>query len=185
MFKEKQIIQELGLKVKEGITQRQIDELIHFSQTDPEITQTTSDQQRFSSRFEFDKWRAKGRRIYVLGDIAGNLKGIIWFGQKEPPKRDGFTVKIKPERYNTTFAIRLYENARGKGLAFDFMFKAFVLDWFHWDKTDTGIWLDVSESNTPAVKLYRKFGFRKVTVPDENGKIFMVWHDLKWHLSKN
>jgi len=182
MFKERQTTQELGLKVKEGIAQKQIEQLINFSQKDPEIAQNTSDRQRFASRVEFDKWRAAGRRIYVLEDPAGNLNGIIWFGKKELPCREGFTRKINLRMCTTTFAIRLYPQARGKGLAFEFMFKSLLLDSFHWGQVYPNIWLEVRSNNNPAVALYKKFGFRTVTAPDENGKILMVWHDLRWHM---
>lgn len=182
MFKERQTTQELGLKVKEGITQKQIEQLINFSQTDPEIFQNTSDQQRFSSLTEFNKWQLQGRRTYVLEDRKGNLRGIIWFGEKELPKREGYIRKVNPQRYTTTFAIRLYGEARGKGIAYEFMFKSFVLDYFHWGNCYPNIWLEVGKDNLPAVKLYKKFGFRAVTYPDENGKILMVWHDLKWQM---
>ena len=66
--------------VCEGITLRQIGELIKFSNTDPIILSTTRDEERFTDKAAFDTWYQKLRKVYTLVDEHKKLLGIIWFG---------------------------------------------------------------------------------------------------------
>ena len=103
--------------IQQGILDCQIDQLIEYSNTDPDIKKNTTDPVRFKNRDLFNEWLKKGRIIYSLTDKNKNLLGVIWFGQKDPP------IKLKA---NFTFAIRIYGSARGQGLSQIFLKTTFV-----------------------------------------------------------
>lgn len=144
---------------KKGITESQIDELIHYSNTDKQVLSFTSDKTRFANRQAFNSWYLVNPTIYTLVNKKGNLCGLIWFQDE--------TLKDHPD-FDITFAIRLYAEARGKGLALEFMKKAFNT------LKPQNVWLKCSADNLPAVTLYQKFGFKLVGEPDKNNKIIML-----------
>jgi len=140
--------------VQQGIIDCQIDQLIEYSHTDPNVKKFTSDPTRFQNRNTFNKWLEQGRLIYTLIDKQNNLLGIIWFGQKEPP--------IQMDA-NFTFAIRIFGPARGQGLSQIFMKTAFVDLLKNQAKSKiTGFWLETSVDNFAAIHTYEKFGFKKI-----------------------
>jgi ribosomal protein S18 acetylase RimI-like enzyme len=163
-------VPELGvLTIYKGLAAKAKGQLLAFSQTDEAIKKFTADEQRFEDEKAFLAWRRKGRVIYTLLDEKGDLKGIIWLGKKALDL-SGFRLiaNIEPEKYSFTFAIRLYENARGKGLAVPFM-QAVLAD-FGQEK----IWLETGRDNEAALKTYRHFGFRAIA-ENENQRILMAW----------
>jgi RimJ/RimL family protein N-acetyltransferase len=155
----------MDIKFKKGILNKQIDQLIKYSLTDEVIGKFTSDKERFKNKEAFLEWKNKGREIFTLTNKNNDLLGIIWFGFKELPKRD-YREEIDLKNYKISFAIRIYGEARGKGLALDFMKKSLKMK---------GIWLEVSDGNLAAKNLYTKFGFRQVSSVDKNNKIIMVF----------
>lgn len=152
--------------IQQGILDCQIDQLINFSNTDPEVKKFTSDPIRFRDLDSFKKWLQQGKIIYTLTNKQQNLLGIIWFSQKNPP------IKINA---NFTFAIRIYPPARGQGLSFIFLKTAF--DDISKSKSVSNIknvWLEVSEDNKPAIKTYKKIGFKVFSESTNKDKIIMV-----------
>ena len=149
----------MEFEIKKGILDKQIDQLIEYSLTDESVGKFTSDRERFKDRQAFNEWQQKGREIFTLNNKNNDLVGIIWIGQK--------VKEISNKNYYNTFAIRIYGEARGKGLGLDFMKKAIG--------NKKGIWLECSADNLPAGSLYKKFGFKQVTEADETGKIIMVY----------
>lgn len=150
--------------VQQGIIDCQIDQLIDFSHTDPDVKKYTSDSSRFQDRVAFSRWLGQGRIIYTLIDRHQNLLGIIWFGQKDPPVN---------ANANFTFAIRIYGSARGQGLSQEFMKTAFNdLLKNQQNSKITGFWLETSIDNSVAIHTYEKFGFQKIG--QQNDKIIMV-----------
>ena len=161
--------------VKKDLTQKQVRELVLYSKNDPEIIRFTSDSERFATSEKVKLWVNLGRVVYSLTDNKGNLHGIIWFGVKKIPLSR--TMGLSTKDYKVTFAIRLYGEARGRGLAEFFMRKCFqdYLRSRSYKKLGKPkFWLKVSLDNIPAIKTYRKFGFRKTTKPDKAGKIIMA-----------
>jgi RimJ/RimL family protein N-acetyltransferase len=147
---------------KKSITESQIDELINYSITDPQIIKYTADQTRFGTRSAYNDWLdRKHPIIYTLSNKEANLCGLIWFEKDD---------SIEGCEY--TFAIRLYADARGKGLSFDFMKQSFD------DLKPQSVWLKCSADNIPANLTYQKFGFKQITEPDENNKITFVLKNL-------
>jgi len=140
--------------IQQGIIDCQINQLIEYSHTDPDVQKFTSDPTRFKDRDSFNQWLSSGRIIYTLFDKNNNLLGIIWFGQKEPPV---------PMDANFTFAIRIFGPARGQGLSQIFMKTAFIDLLKNQIKSKiTGFWLETSVDNFSAIHVYEKFGFKKI-----------------------
>lgn len=150
------------LFIQQGIIDCQIDQLIEYSNTDPQVEKFTSDPIRFKNRQSFDQWLNKGRIIYTLTDKAKNLLGIIWFGKKSPP------IKIEA---NFTFAIRLYSSARGQGFSQKFMNIVFN-DLLKEKKDVIALWLDTEIENSVAIHTYEKFGFKKIE--EKNNRVVMA-----------
>lgn len=161
------------MKFKKGITEKQIDQLIEYTNSDPDIILFTSDLKRFRDRESFNKWREKDRTIYTLADEEGNLLGIFWIGEEDlaeekiPDKN--FLLSFNKEDYGVTFAVRVYGKARGKGLA-----KEFIERSFKEFSPKRKIWLDTKHDNQRAIKLYEKLGFILATRPDKEGWIIMI-----------
>jgi RimJ/RimL family protein N-acetyltransferase len=158
------------LKIKNGITQKQIAQLLNFSQNDPVIAKFTTDKTRFASKVTFESWRkTKGHIIYTLEGEKKELEGIMWLSFETSPQ-------LSPQ-YGISFGIRIYEPYRGKGLSFNFMKTCF--DKFHKTKSyqktaNNKIWISTSKDNLAAIALYKKSGFRQIFHPDKEGKILMV-----------
>jgi len=165
------------LKVCEGITKHQITQLIKYTNTDSLILETTKDLERFKNKAIFDNWLKKNRKIYTFVDNSGNLLGIIWFGTKLMPKNIHFTQSLNTSHYSITFAIRLYENARGKNLSHKFIKLAWEIysnSKEYLESNAKGIWLETNINNFAAVSAYKKVGFKLVSKPGEKGEVLMV-----------
>jgi len=155
-------------KIRKTLNEKQIRQLLDYTKKDTDIQKFTSDSKRFKDRPSFDQWIKKDRVIYCLSDNKDNLMGIIWFSKEEfePHEKNRY---YKAAEYPYTFAIRMYANARGKGLAKPFMNFCFK------DFGKKGIWLTTSKDNIPAIKLYTNFGFKEIPDVNPYNKIVMVY----------
>ena len=161
--------------ISEGLTDKQITQLIEFTNTDPLILANTSDKERFKNRASFEKWFEKKRKIYSLIDNDKNLLGIIWFGIKQIPKELDLE-NFNASSYSITFSIRLYSTARGKRLSHQFMEKALNLykqTNEYLKNPEKGMWLVTNSDNKAAIKTYEKIGF-KFVCNLEDKRIFMT-----------
>lgn len=154
--------------VQEGISEKQIEELLCYSKNDKEIIKFTSDTKRFSDRSAFDLWK-QNKQIFVLTNSTKDLLGLIWFGKKEMPH----DLNQKYPDYQTTFAIRIYDKARGKGLSRWFMEEAFK------HVHDKHIWLQCDSKNEVAQKLYAKFGFKPIDKSTKTNSVCMIYENTK------
>jgi ribosomal protein S18 acetylase RimI-like enzyme len=164
-----------------GMSSESVDQLIEYSQTDPEVVAQTSDPKRFSSEAAIEAWLKKGggRFPYTLTNPENILSGLIWFGPDPMPTMETISQEVDPTKYGFTFAIRTYKEARGKGLAVPFMrlsFEDMQRTPAYSNNDVQNFWLETSQSNAPAVKAYENFGFKHATTqPDHHGRILMVY----------
>lgn len=147
--KERQNEKEISLigKVRKGLSEKNIGQLIEYANNDEEVQRFTSDAKRFKNKESYNEWLKKGRTIYGLVDQEDNLLGITWFGEEG----NGFTL-----------AIRTYEGARHKGFSYNFL-KETMNDFMNGDEykeaENKGWWLETSRDNLHATVLYEKLGF--------------------------
>jgi len=156
------------MRIKKGISKKNIEELIKYSNSDERIRKFTSDGKRFASKKSFGEWRKKKRVIYSLIDEKENLMGISWFGKEG----EGFTL-----------AVRVYGEARGKGLSESFLSETMV-DFMKSEEylgaENKNWWLETSVDNLAAIKLYEKLGFEKFGEGKSVDKvIFRRHHDFE------
>ncbi len=165
------------LQIKEGITDSQIDQLVKYANNDKQVKDLTSDYRRFQTREMADKWFDEVKPIvYTLVDHQNNLKGIIWFDDLAILE-DEYTINLNPKEYQLTFAIRLYDDARGKGLAQDFFKNCFSLlkeTHFYKNLKFKGLWLSTKPENLGASRLYQKLGFIQVNNPEKIDRVLMI-----------
>ncbi len=86
-----------------------------------------------------------GNAYFFVADVGGEIAGYIG------------TISVFGECSVTNIAVR--EKFRGQGIASSLLHKA-ILNSIYLD--DDFITLEVRKSNTPAISLYEKFGFRKM-----------------------
>ena len=125
----------------------------------------------------YKRWKEKKRNVYILTDVNQNLLGFIWLGKSDLPSERSFTENIDPNDYGITFAIRVYEPVRGKNIALRFMedvVKRFKESDVYSSVSKKGMWLEVSLDNKVAIRVYEKYGFKRITEPDEKGKVLMI-----------
>jgi hypothetical protein len=153
-----------------GETHRQ--QLLDFSRIDPLILRNTSDTERFASAEKLTAWLAGERLLLVLcpADQPDVLAGLIWFSREMYP----LSLEEKAQMPQWTFAIRLYESARGKRLSLPFMAAAFAA--FEQEHPHQSVWLSTRKDNAVSQKIYTQFGFRKQAQQD--GRVFYVYNSV-------
>jgi ribosomal protein S18 acetylase RimI-like enzyme len=148
-----------------NFTERQIQQLLYSSKKDPLILEFTSDKQRFADLVTFKKWSKKTPHKYIFTDENNDLFALVWFSHKKIPVA-GY------KDYHWSLALRVYEKARGKGLAKEFM--SVALKDFSNKFPDRKIWLSTSFDNLAAIRTYKRFNFKQISKPNEDNKILMI-----------
>lgn len=151
-------LHEAGVDVYEGWSAKLASDLVRVSKQLHIMQNTPNDAtKRFMSVGTADDWYdKKDRSVYSLYS-DGSLDGIAWFGLNERPDLHA----------GHTFAIRLYENAVGRDLAYPLM--KIVHDDF---AAPGGVWLETDDNNGAARHLYEKFGYKKMA--ERKGRVTMV-----------
>lgn len=107
--------------------------------------------ERFPSVEAANEWyKRKEPTLYALFRAA-SLAGIVWYSARSHPQLDA----------THTFAIRLYDNARGQGLARPFM--AYCEEDFRAHTPDARVWLETDKDNVAARRLYNALGYKAVS----------------------
>jgi ribosomal protein S18 acetylase RimI-like enzyme len=155
-------------QIAKEISDKQIDQLIDFSNSDDEILKYTNDQVRFGDSKSFDNWFSKGKQIFILTNKNQELLGIIWFSKK-------LITIDEYKNYGISFAVRIYGKARGKGFSKDFAKKAIKMlkqTEFYKNFPNKGIWLTTNHDNEIAKKVYGNLEFKKIK--EDAGRITMI-----------
>ena len=137
--------------IERGWSDELADQLVSASR-EPQIVRYTPNDaaERFSTPEAAQEWyERKQPTIYALSRAA-ELAGVIWYSHRPRPELAA----------DHTFAIRMYDSARGKGLAVPFMTVA-EADFRNIAHPD-GIWLETDMDNSVARNLYRKIGYKVV-----------------------
>lgn len=150
------------LRIEMSITEVQKEELIQYSTNDSEVVKNTSDAIRFKDMKAFAVWLQEKPSLFVLTNNSGKLLGLAWVQKMDNP--------IKLQEYDTTAAIRLYGEARGKGLSRWFLEEALQ------KYGSKNYWLRTSSDNVSAIKTYKRLGFKIVSTPDDENKIILTRH---------
>lgn len=169
------------LQITKKLTDSQIEQIIRHANEDIDVINNTHDGIRFSTVEAFRKWQ-QGKELYGMTGESNKLLGFIWFEKMKLPDNETFSAPVNPTDYGITFAIRLYDKARGQGLTRKFMDAAFsdlLRQPFYMNEEHKGIWLSTSHDNVPATKGYQHFGFKQISEPNKMGKIFMLYNPLK------
>lgn len=166
------------LRINSGLTNHQIQQLIQYSNTDQAIKKYSSDQDRFKNRAAYNHWFAQGKSIYSMQNEQNKLLGLVWFGSSSLPR-----IKLKATyshlptgHYQLTFALRVYDQARGRGLAKKLTAMSLTIylnSEIYRQMEPNGIWLETFKHNLAAVKTYSPF-FKQISLPDKEGKIVMI-----------
>jgi ribosomal protein S18 acetylase RimI-like enzyme len=108
----------------------------------------------------YDWYRSKGHVVYALGQKAA-LAGVAWFSHTPRPELGA----------DYTFAIRMYDSQRGKGLA-GALLEAAHKDFESAARYEGTIWLEANEDNQRALRFYEKHGYGQIETKD--GRVLMV-----------
>lgn len=121
---------------------------------------------RFRDQQSAEVWHANPRknpRIYVLCHEANEVCGVAWFSRQGHAAVPGATH---------TFAIRLYDGYRGRGLALPFA--GMVHEDFSAHLTGGLIWLETDEDNVAAQAVYHHLGYKEISKA-KDGRVVMAW----------
>jgi ribosomal protein S18 acetylase RimI-like enzyme len=146
-----------GYSLYKGWNPDMVTDLINHSH-EAHIREFTPDDidRRFTDHQAAMQWRADSRPTMYPLYKDEELMGVIWYSTR---RRDDLDADY-------TFAIRMYEAARGKKLAAGFM-KAVQWD-FDQEKGVCNIWLKVKKHNEAARNLYEKAGYHTVSEDEES-----------------
>jgi hypothetical protein len=126
--------------------------------------------ERFSSLEAIqERKKTKKRDYYWLLGANNDLAGIIWFGPK------AFPLELQlPEHPIDTFAIRLYQNYLGKGLAVPFFEQSLSVEYARrQERGETmSLWGVTDSENSTALAVYLKVGFEQVQTNE--GRTYMI-----------
>ena len=150
------------------ITRLNQKQIIEYSQKDPLVKKFTHDHTRFKDLSSINRWYQKGKRVYFLIRPRNKLVGLIWFGKSKLNRSD-----LKAP--NFTFAIRIYQPARGLGLSekfFTVAYKDFLKKVGSENLKYKGLWLKTNRKNRVALHLYQKLRFKVLRKTNE--ELFMV-----------
>jgi ribosomal protein S18 acetylase RimI-like enzyme len=155
-------LESAGFTIYRGWSEDLAQRLVERSREDKMLRWVPRDAaERFVDADAAHEWyRSKERVVYSLARKA-ILGGVIWFSQSP---REEYDV-------SHTLAIRMYQEARGKGAAGPFMTAA------HEDLKITcpdvrNLWLETDTDNLAARKLYERQGY--VIADDKDGRLTMV-----------
>lgn len=144
-----------GFVVVQGWGSQLAEQLVRASR-EPEMQKRVARDQgeRFVDAETASQWyQSNDRVVYALGKGA-ILAGVIWYSHDPRPELQA----------EYTFAIRMYEAARGQGLSAAFL-AATQYDFEIAKRHEGGVWLETDHDNVIAQRLYEKSGYSPVNIP--------------------
>jgi hypothetical protein len=139
-----------------GFNEHHQQAIVDSANHDQLIIENTGDAKRFNTAENFQKWLKTEPIIYVLTpkDKPNELSGLIWFVKLDLPEK---VAKKLDQPADWTFAIRLYQQARGQRLSVPFMKE--VLQRFWQQQPNRAVWLSTQAGNVIAQKIYGQAGW--------------------------
>lgn len=155
-------LEEAGFRVYRGWSGELAERLVEGSREEEMRRRVPRDVgERFASVDSAYEWyRANEHVVYALADRAA-LAGVIWFSRRVRPEFEA----------DYTFAIRMYEKARGRGMAGRFMAAAHR-DFEAFQRYEGNLWLVTDTDNRTARALYEHQGY--LPQGEEDGRVVMV-----------
>ncbi len=169
-----------------GIPESCIPTIIWYSldENDISLKSNTGDRWRFSDYIKFEKWyNDDWRYVFSLLEPTGEIAGI-WFGR--PSQKPELSHIENQEIYDRmldnisdihTGGIRLYPNARGKGLAAPFIQRSSSYYRVLYPKCYMSI--DIDSGNIPSQKAYEKSGYTYIWLWENQKTIEKNPHDRR------
>lgn len=165
-----------------GITPKQIAQLVKWTNEDPLVLELTSDDKRFSTTENFEKWFITGDRrlLFTLIDEQENLFGLGWVGRKQIPDNYDLANNFEKSNYPATAALRLYGEMRSMGLATGINQTMLAYYAEHELKKGSppqkpyGIWAEIRVENVASINMSLKTGYQQVAINREGTEVLMV-----------
>lgn len=153
-----------ALYLAHGLTVGLAQQLIEKSREEHIVETCPNDSAaRFADLDAVQQWQAKGRLALPLvrlqSDKDVDLAGFGWMG----PGRPGADEPSLPGAH-TTYAMRLYRSAVGRGYAFPYA--RMIVQAHDAYYGSEGIWLEAWADNIAAIRTYEKIGFLTVAETD-------------------
>ncbi len=159
------------LQIVTNWTQEQQQQIIELTKRDSQVCKLTDDPDRFADQETLTQWLAsRDRSTYAVLDLENQVVGSVWVTLKQCEN------SAIPEEFGCTFAIRLYEKARGAGLAvpvLHIVITHFINGQMYKESQHPGFWLRIKMGNEPAYRTYSRFGF--TTAVQDKQFIWMTW----------
>jgi len=139
-----------GFIIARGWSKWVMEQLTHRSiEPEMKIWVPKDSTERFSTIETAIKWGERDEHVVYSLVNGQELAGIVWFTKYDTPK-------VEDAEY--TFAIRMYEGARGKGLSSSFA-QAALDDLAEYTGYEGKVWLETGVDNEIALRLYHRLGF--------------------------
>src|SRR5882757_7361987 len=72
-----------GLFLTDQLTNKQIDQLVYYSNNDTAVKDNTRDEKRFKDKESFENWLKKERYKKILTDEFESFLGLCWLGKED------------------------------------------------------------------------------------------------------
>jgi hypothetical protein len=129
---------------------------------DPLLRAFTRDAERFADPDAVTRWRVD-RSIVCLLDERGELMGISWLSPRPlPPGYDWSAARVPLPPRAPSCAIRLYGEARGKGISWAFAVQA-LRSLVQQPSAPPALWYECRRENVPVRRMTARLGFRELT----------------------
>ncbi|MCY0868660.1 MAG: ribosomal protein S18-alanine N-acetyltransferase [Desulfurococcus sp.] len=138
-----------GYKVRNAV-ENDIDRIIEINMV--------SLPEHYPRSFFMDLYENYSKAFYVAESPSGEIVGYVMTRIEWKP---GFTRRLLA-RSGHVVSIAVLSEHRGRGLGYALMAHAMHSMYYHYKCSET--YLEVRVSNTPAISLYEKLGYRKVKI---------------------